>query len=422
MVESSILSRSLTYARINFEGLVLSLPFLVLPVGGKVLVWSIILNVILFLYKRKWVNCYDFFTFSNRLFYLVLFYAIHIIGLIWTRNFDNANFELVQKLTFLICPIVYYSFRNELNQHKRITLYLFLIGIFSMLLYCFINGFYTVWIAHTVLLHPGGYFPYYNEFCTAIHVSYFSLYVSLAIFIALLEFEKSSHLKTRFLWIFLILFFFSGIYYLSSKGAWLALALTAIVYLIRLFFIKKQFRFVLIGGSVIAGMLLFLTLKNNPRLLYFKEIWVELKHPDKINPEYSSDQNNGQRIYSLLSSIDIWKAHPYFGVGTGDALDSLYFTYHKRNLVELEKKKLNSHNQFASTAIQFGLLGLFSLLSLFFALFYESVKHRQFLICAFALLCFINMLFESMLCAQAGILFFALWYSWFHSVTKQDSN
>jgi len=84
------------------------------------------------------------------------------------------------------------------------------------------------------------------------------------------------------------------------------------------------------------------------------------------------------------------------------------------------KQRLNVHNQFLETFVGQGILGDIILLLLLIYPFIQSLKKQNYLFALFLLLIGINFLFESMLNRQAGVLFFAFFYSYFIFVEYKE--
>ena len=98
-------------------------------------------------------------------------------------------------------------------------------------------------------------------------------------------------------------------------------------------------------------------------------------------------------------------------MGTGDAKDKMLETYKERGMQSEYENKLNSHNQFLNTFIALGITGLISLVLCLMIPAYYSFKEKYFLFLAFVGIAGLNFLFESMLERQAGVIYFAFFYS-----------
>jgi O-antigen ligase len=114
-------------------------------------------------------------------------------------------------------------------------------------------------------------------------------------------------------------------------------------------------------------------------------------------------------LISWNAAIEIIKKHPALGVGLGDVRNELKIIYKNTHQEVAYQKALNAHNQFLQTAVATGLLGLFALLGILLFYLISVYKHQDRLGIILGVLVCINLLFESMLETQAGILFIVFW-------------
>jgi O-antigen ligase len=85
--------------------------------------------------------------------------------------------------------------------------------------------------------------------------------------------------------------------------------------------------------------------------------------------------------------------------------------YQEKGMVSEYENKLNSHNQFLNTFIEIGIFGFIMLLLCFIVPLCFSYQQKIFLFAAFTIIVGINFLFESMLETQAGVTFYAFFYT-----------
>ena len=203
------------------------------------------------------------------------------------------------------------------------------------------------------------------------------------------------------------------IFLLSSKAGIIGIYLS-LIFLLLFRLIKSSIRwsFVLILLSVIV--LFFISFKANKRFESFPSALVNAKENSK------TEESSAVRILIWQSAIDLIKHNYLAGVGTGDVKDSLMSEYKQRNMTGAYKQWLNVHNQFLETFVGQGILGDMILLLLFIYPFIQSLKKQNYLFVLFLVLIGINFLFESMLNRQAGVLFFAFFYSFFVFVEYKE--
>jgi O-antigen ligase len=97
------------------------------------------------------------------------------------------------------------------------------------------------------------------------------------------------------------------------------------------------------------------------------------------------------------------------GVGTANVDDYLYAKLTKLKQYKLAKKYYNPHNQYLQSGIEIGVFGLAVLLLLLFKAANLAWKQRNYLSLFVVLNLAFNMLFESMLQRQSGIIFYTFW-------------
>ena len=102
-----------------------------------------------------------------------------------------------------------------------------------------------------------------------------------------------------------------------------------------------------------------------------------------------------------------------FGDGIGDVNTVLLKQYAKQELTVLSEKELNPHNQLLQTLVALGLLGGITLILTLIAPLVLAIKKSHFLYSFFILLILINLLTESILERQAGVIFYAFFNALF---------
>jgi O-antigen ligase len=117
------------------------------------------------------------------------------------------------------------------------------------------------------------------------------------------------------------------------------------------------------------------------------------------------------RLEYLKTAFRIIKKNPMIGVGTGDVKLAFDNQYEQDNSLLIDKYRLRAHNQYATYAVSFGLVGL--ILFLVF-LIYPIIKlklYGNYFYLAFLAIALMSMLTEDTLETQVGIVFFAFFNS-----------
>lgn len=112
------------------------------------------------------------------------------------------------------------------------------------------------------------------------------------------------------------------------------------------------------------------------------------------------------------------------GVGIGDDKQVLFETYRARGENELADRKVNPHNQFLTTWLQGGIIGLLLLIWSFVAVAIRAQKKKVMLLHLFNVMVIVSFLFESMLLRYWGVITFTIFYSmlYFYSEEELEDN
>ncbi|MDA3954042.1 MAG: O-antigen ligase family protein [Bacteroidales bacterium] len=119
------------------------------------------------------------------------------------------------------------------------------------------------------------------------------------------------------------------------------------------------------------------------------------------------------RAEFVKTAYDIIQNNFWFGVGTGDVMDSFNLQY-KANKSRLPKQnRLRAHNQFVTFFLSFGVVGFVLIL---FSMFYPVIRfqgHKNYLFIVFFIIALLSFLNEDTLETQIGITLFSYFYSLF---------
>ncbi|MBM1105261.1 O-antigen ligase family protein [Aurantibacter crassamenti] len=175
-------------------------------------------------------------------------------------------------------------------------------------------------------------------------------------------------------------------------------------YFVLLYF-KKQGNLKFIMGFIILFCLIMSYIFTRPI--------VRQKFSEIINQDFvgETDYSNGisSRLLSWQCSIENIKGAGFFGYGIDKSTMILTDCYKSKLSVNSIQytNEYNSHNQFLQTIMNFGILGLLLLLSIYGGLLYVGIKNKDSLLIFYFIILLIFGMTESFLIRQWGLVFFA---------------
>ena len=339
-----------------------------------------------------------------------LFFVITLVSALFSDNKNSAVFEVENKLSFIFLPYLLFCFNIPIQVIKR-CIVSFVSGCFFSCLILLVRAcFYSV----------NGYPDYffYSQFSIFIHVSYFAMYLILAIVLVILFYatwfkNQKSIVYSAY---FFVLLFSITIFLCSSKlGLISFIVIIPILSLHKLkstLNLKKVFFIIIVLSSLIL---------ISSKL--FPVVFERLQSITSLNInqlDKTSAESTTVRFLIWQESVKLINHNLLFGVTVGDANDALYTTYQQQGLTGALEHKLNAHNQFFQTFIGLGIIGFISLCLITFWQLIKAILQKHFLLFVFSLLIILNFLVESMLQAASGTLFFVFFYCIFNLTNKNQ--
>ena len=163
---------------------------------------------------------------------------------------------------------------------------------------------------------------------------------------------------------------------------------------------------------------------------------IELIEQGYANCIYKNKNRFSVRIYELIWEIDVYRKggnpsghsvtqrieyiktgamivldHPFFGVGTGDVPDAFQLKYQETKTKLDPEWRLRAHNQWLTFAIGLGIPAAILLLLAFLVPGILQKKYNQYFYLLFLMVSFLSMFNEDTLETQAGVAFFAFFYT-----------
>ncbi|PKP23828.1 MAG: hypothetical protein CVU06_06270 [Bacteroidetes bacterium HGW-Bacteroidetes-22] len=333
-----------------------------------------------------------------------LFYLAHIVGVFYSCNMSFALFDLQVKLSLIAFPVVFFLisafFPGALNPGR--TLIAFATGVVIGSLIMIISAV----VSYSATGNPGEF--YSSLLSDAFHPTYYALYVVMAmISVTWCWLHDCCKLSSRntilyaISWIWLFIF----LVLLSSKAGLISLAIP-VIYMLYVLHQKTRSLIPMIGFSAFFALIFTASFYLFP--ISFGRFAVVAKTIETVTPDKgNASESTFQRIMLWKSAMRILREHPLGGVGTGDVKQAFLEDYTLTGNTAGQEANLNAHNQYLQTSVALGLTGLLILVLTFLFPFIMAFRKGAWEYGAFLLLVAFNLLFESMLERQAGVMFYA---------------
>jgi len=336
----------------TYQFLLVTLAFL-LPLtvfgGNLVIVIICILWIISGDYRSKFSQIIK----SKLLIASILFFFLHIIGLIWTEDL-SWGLHIVHKMWYfvLLLPILYTIVKKDYIG-KYIAAFLLAISITEIFSY-------LVW------------FEFIGEFKNATHtnptpfmshVSYNPI-LAFAIYLVLHELffnKKIANLK-MYLYGFFAITMSVNMFITGGRAGQVAFFLMLSILIFQI--LDKQRIKAFIAIFIFIPGIFFTAYQTSH--LFQERVNLALNNISNYSELKDAAINTsvGSRINFAINSFEIIKKNPIIGVGTGD-FPNEYNIIHQINSPKM-KSTTNPHNMYILLLVQLGLVGTLSMLSIFY--------------------------------------------------------
>jgi O-antigen ligase len=296
-------------------------------------------------YKSKFIE-----IFNNKLMVAsILFFCLHVVGLLWTEDLA-WGLHIVHKMWYFIglFPILYTIVRKDYisNCISAFLLAISITEVFS----------YLVWFE---VIEPFKYASVTDPTPFMSHISYNPI-LAFAIYLVLHEIffnKKITHL-VFYLYSFFAISMTINMFITGGRaGQVMFFAMLAII--IFQFFNAQKIKALLLISVLIPG--LFYTAYTTSELFQTR---VNAAINETLSFSNTSYNSTGLRINFAINSFEVIKQNPIIGIGTGG------FPIEYKKINEINSPSLpdttNPHNMYTLILMQLGLVGLFSMLSIFY--------------------------------------------------------
>jgi len=314
--------------------------------GGNLI---ILLIVLLWLISGNYKNKFNLIIQSKLLLASIAFFGLHVLGLLWTNDLE-WGIHIVRKMWYflLLFPILYTIVLKE-NIHKYIGSFLLAVCFTEILSF-------LVWFE---LIEPFKNASVYNPTPFMSHITY-NVILAFAIYLVLhrLIIQRDLGKIQIFLYSFFAFAMSFNMFITGGRAGQVAYFIILGI-LIFQFFSFNKLKAILITVFIIP--IIFLSAYQISPI--FKDR-VDSGINDVSTYSEHKWSSVGYRMTFAIYSWEIFKNNPFIGVGTGDFPEE----YKKINMVKtpILNNATNPHNMYILISAQLGILGLISLLSIFY--------------------------------------------------------
>ena len=325
--------------------------------GGNLIIGMIVL---IWLLSGNYKDKFNQIT-NNKLAVLsILFFSLHVIGLIWTDDI-KWGLTIVKKMSdfLFLLPILLTITKREYIKYY-ISAFILAMTLTEMLSY-------LVWFEVIDPLHKA---TVGNPTPTMSHISY-NPYLTFAIYLIAHELLNNESLSSFSKYLYSVFALTMSInMFITGGRAGQVMFFAMITILIFQYYNSKKIKAAVL--SIIILPSIFMTAYS-----------VSPQFNNRVHQalgdlySYSSGEVNtsiGQRISFTLNSLKIIQENPIIGVGTGD-FPNEYKMVNIKNSPDVSLT-VNPHNMYILTTVQLGLLGLIIMLSMFYHQFKFAVTSK----------------------------------------------
>ena len=383
----------------------------ILPLNQKAAVWALgVLGLLTLIHfrERRPKNMASFAV-------MVVLYGLYAAGVLYTDHplAGHHPNTLEQKLSLIIFPVLALFIRPMTASERRAIVAVFATGVTVFAVVAFAA-------AGLRFLESGEHGEFvYTRLVLTYHPTYMAIYACLALAFVLetIWFRQRGHWS----WLLWAAGLVSFVAFISSKAGLLSTGILVVLLLFTHSIRSRSFGRAWMHAALLVGILFALPRfvpGAESRVAEFTEA-IERQVDEQERNKSMARTSTQVRFLAWQCSLELMIEHP-FGVGSDDATPSLMEKYEEREEDFAYLKKLNAHNQYLETGVELGWAGLAVLLLMLALGLRQALLHRDILFQSLLFLAGFNMLFESFLELQSGIVFLLFFWMVLANREKAD--
>ena len=334
---------------------------------------------------------------------------VTLLSTIYTINRPAAFNEWGKQITIFLFPVVFCLNPLEIKKYRQQLMVAFALVCTATIIYLYADALLTIkfyklpWSA----LFSAAFTNHNFSEPIAIHATFFSMQIALAVVFLLSVLTKERQLYKKLIYLFGSLILSAGIIQLGAKSVFIALILIINI-AVPFFLLKGSRRWLFMAISVTLSLLTCVVIMRSGAL---RERYI-----NQLKTDLSVKQQGvttDSRLARWRVSAGLIVESPIIGHGAGSEIGLLQEGFFQHKLYSSYLNRLNTHSQYLSFLIKSGAVGLLIYLATLTYGLVISIRRKELLLFTFMLLVACVSLSENLLDVDKGIFFYALFFTFF---------
>jgi O-antigen ligase len=345
---------------------------------------------------------------SKEVLILQSVYFITLFCTFYSLNLKQAFSEWDKQLAIFLFPMVFCLNSLIIKKYRSQLLLVFALTCTIVIVYLYLHAFQLIKLNSFkfLSLFSTNFINHNFSLPIGIHATYLSMYAALCLTYFIYLFIQESSGTNKVFYILCSIILFAGLIQLCSKAVLIAL-LFIINFIFPYFLLKGIRRIKFMAVTLFVSILIIAVISSVDifKTRYLKDFQNDLSKVSIPNEEY--------RLVRWHSVLEVIKAKPLSGYGTGSEVMVLKEKYFTNKLYNSFLMELNAHNQYLSFWIKAGIGGLLVYLYVLAFGFTCAIKSRDILFMSFIILIAAVSISENILDVNKGIFFYSFFFAFF---------
>lgn len=333
---------------------------------------------------------------------LILYWLIHVVSLFYGGD-PAIGLQIIEKkavlLIFALCFLLSDTSYIQ-KKHFRCFFYALLVSICGVFLY-------NLGVGISKLIDGKAMASMFSTRFDLRHHAYVSLYIDTAL--AFIYVELSSRWKNiqnlvKIALIVSVPLLILYLHMINSRAGILVMWLVAAICVIHMSFFKHSWKIATVIAIIFTGCTLGISNIIPRHVNRIVATIVNTKDKD-VEPDH--------RVSITHSTLELALEKPIIGYGVNRYRNVIAQSYTNKGFNIGVKAQFNAHNQYLETILAVGVFGVIFMLAFFLIPLWQAWKNRRYFLPTFLIVTIfcVNLLFESMLERQMGLLFVGFFMS-----------